>query len=237
MGQSMNGVATCDLGCAEDDLVVRRKPLPSCRDNVTESCQALESGVHNVVAQANRGGGVFPDSILVNFELLQSARQGNIKGVSEALDKGAWTETRRPLVMKPQRPDPANEAQTQSEEKRRSEETIGMTPLMFASQVGSTECVQRLLKAGALTNAVEEDGWTPLHFAAIEGHRDVCILLLRGNADPTLRNGNEHTPLELARANEHGCPEFCAEFEVLVKGGVAEDLPTEPRPPWRGPEL
>ena len=45
------------------------------------------------------------NQLLLNHELLQNARQGNVAGLTAALDKGAWTETRRPLVMKPQKPD------------------------------------------------------------------------------------------------------------------------------------
>ena len=40
-----------------------------------------------------RGGNRISDDVLLNHELLQCARQGDVKGISAALEKGAWTET------------------------------------------------------------------------------------------------------------------------------------------------
>merc|ERR1719291_525028 len=36
-----------------------------------------------------------------NHDLLRCARMGDAQGVADALEKGAWTETRRPLLVKP----------------------------------------------------------------------------------------------------------------------------------------
>lgn len=133
------------------------------------------------------------EAVLRNHELLQHARSGNIRGVTEALERGAWTETRRPLVMRPQK----EERGTGTE----AEVDVGMTALMFAAQVGSLECVRRLLWANAAVNALEEDGWTPLHFAASEGAAEVCRTLLVAKADASLKNHDGNTPLQLAEGD------------------------------------
>ena len=85
--------------------------------------------------------------------------EGNLRGVSEALEKGAWTETRRPLVMKPQKPEPGKKSSGDDPA------NVGMTPIMwglgglcflcsrFSAQRGSADCVGRLLKARADINA------------------------------------------------------------------------------------
>jgi len=98
--------------------------------------------------------------------------------------------------MKPQKPD--NGAKKPDDKTDPAE--IGMTPLMFASQFGSAECVRRLLWAGAEVNANEEDGWTSLHFAAQEGNLEVCTTLLQARADHTMVNAESQTPLDVATA-------------------------------------
>lgn len=42
------------------------------------------------------------------------------------------------------------------------------------------------------------DRETPLHCAAQHGHRAVLALLLRHDADPSVKNGRGETPLDLA---------------------------------------
>lgn len=201
MGQSMDVLAGCDGNCHQQGDGPRPRKGASAaprsgwddEDAGNVGCAAIEDGFNHAVANANRGGARVSDAVLLNHELLQHARQGNVKGVSEALDKGAWTETRRPLVMKPQKPEVGGKFS-----KKGDQADIGMTALMFASQTGSPECVRQLLRANAEINALEEDGWSSLHFAAKEGHLETCNMLLQGRANPALMNCDEKTPLKLA---------------------------------------
>eukprot|EP00439_Symbiodinium_sp_Y106_P012514 s2721_g1.t2 len=196
MGQSLDVLKTCDGTDGRDaksgSTSTARSGSAVWDDDVMVNCAALEEGVKSVVASANRGGARISDEVLLNHELLQYARQGNLRGVSEALDKGAWTETRRPLVMKPQKPDTGKKGSGDDPA------VVGMTPIMFAAQKGSAECVQRLLQARAEVNAVEEDGWSALHFASKEGHLQVCQSLLECKADPGLMNIDEQRPIDVA---------------------------------------
>lgn len=212
MGQGLDVLKTCD----GEGAALRRGGHGACSSEWDEdtgmSCGMLEEGVKNVVASANRGNNRISSEVLLNHELLQYARSGNARGLSEALEKGAWTETRRPLVMKPQKPDRQNGGAGDNDS--RSEEQVGMTALMFSAQCGSSECIRRLLWANAEVNAVEEDGWTALHFAAKEGNLDVCSKLLQARANTQHRNCDDKTALEVAQADD---TDFATKFDNLLK--------------------
>ena len=72
------------------------------------------------------------------------------------------------------------------------------TPLVWASEMGSYECAQLLLEAGADPNKVEFDGWSALHWIAANGHTEMCGLLLRHGANPHAKDGSEVEPIDWA---------------------------------------
>jgi len=239
MGAGLDVLTTCDgQMCQQDDIRAPRQggrmgQAPGWADDALVGCAGvgcagLEEATKNAVASVNRGGTKISEEVLMNHELLQHARQGTIKGLSAALDKGAWTETRRPLVMKPQKPEVVSDGPDDFDRKLGDKEPppkkfadinpaeIGMTALMFSSQAGSVECIRRLLWANAEVNAVEEDGWTALHFAAKEAHFEACKALLQARADTNCLNAEDTTPLQVAKeANEDG-GEFAQRFAVLL---------------------
>ena len=77
------------------------------------------------------------------------------------------------------------------------------TPLIWASEMGSTECVKNLLDAGADPNEFEVDGWSALHWAARNGHLGVATLLLQHGASLSQRDRRRHTPLDWATDRGH----------------------------------
>jgi len=81
--------------------------------------------------------------------------------------------------------------------------TVNDTPLIWASEMGSTECVGNLLDAGADPNEFEVDGWSALHWAARNGHLDIAELLLKHGASLDQQDGRGHTPLDWAIDREH----------------------------------
>lgn len=223
MGQGLDVLKTCDgaygadRGGGNDHMAGDRPGVTSdWNEDATVGCAALEDGVKHAVATANRAGAHISDEVLLNHELLQHARQGNVKGVSAALEKGAWTETRRPLVMKPQKPENTNSKAGSAPDKDEPVD-IGMTPLMFSAQYGSAECIRRLLWAGAEVNAIEEDGWSALHFAAKESHLEVCTTLLASKANAGMMNADEKTPLQVAEAEDD---DFARKFKAALKRGA-----------------
>lgn len=54
-----------------------------------------------------------------------------------------------------------------------------------------------LIKYNACVNATDKWAFTPLHEAAQKGRTQLCALLLAHGADPTLKNQEGQTPLDL----------------------------------------
>ncbi|CAF0799343.1 unnamed protein product, partial [Didymodactylos carnosus] len=76
-----------------------------------------------------------------------------------------------------------------------------LRPLHYASWQGRTEPVFLLLRRGANVNEQSISGDTALHLAAQYGHNDVVQLLLFHQADPTIINRRNLTPIDLACEN------------------------------------
>ena len=79
-----------------------------------------------------------------------------------------------------------------------------MTDLILASQSGDERAVQRLLVAGANTNAPDQYGSIPLHYAIVYGHEAIVQLLLAAGANPNVANHVGRTPLHTAVSNGDG---------------------------------
>jgi hypothetical protein len=96
------------------------------------------------------------------------------------------------------------------------------TPLIWASEMGSTECVEKLLVAGANPNSFEYDGWSALHWAARNGHADVALMLLENGAQLDPLDEDDCTPLDWASDREHWNV-----VEVLESWSNANNLATQ----------
>jgi hypothetical protein len=70
--------------------------------------------------------------------------------------------------------------------------------LVLAARAGQDELVRELLKRGADTERIGEDGFTALGAAAFAGHRSTVRLLLRAGVDITRRGATGQTALHLA---------------------------------------
>jgi hypothetical protein len=100
----------------------------------------------------------------------------------------------------------------------------GWTPLIVTTYHGATECVELLLArdGDALElDAVDKDGDTALHLAAWKNHPTIAQLLLQAGADPTVRNRNGRTPLDVAQSRGH------QQCKALLQAALAE--PQRPR--------
>nr|WP_256988639.1 ankyrin repeat domain-containing protein [Bordetella genomosp. 9] len=65
---------------------------------------------------------------------------------------------------------------------------LGWTPLHYAASKGQMEMAKLLLAHKAIVNAPGPDGTTPLMMAGLSGSREMTDLLLKADADPTMRN-------------------------------------------------
>jgi ankyrin repeat protein len=87
----------------------------------------------------------------------------------------------------------------------------GLTPLMFASQQGHTEIVEKMIAGGAdVKNTNQKNGVTPLMWAAMRGHTGTVEKLISLGADVNKSNEKDGwTPLMYASHQGH--------TETLVK--------------------
>lgn len=122
---------------------------------------------------------------------------------------------------------------------------IGIPALLLALYCRRTDCVHRLLDAGAevdfhlacalnraedagrfldanvaLLSQLTPDGWTGLHLAAFFGATDTARLLLSRGADPSLRSGNQmaNLPIHSAAASRQA-----SIVEMLLAAGSPAD--------------
>lgn len=222
MGAAIDVLSSCDGKTKEDDDLRAHRPrgYGAEPDDAPVGCAAFEAAARHAIASANRGATGISEEVLLNHDLLQHARKGDAKGVGACLERGAWTETRRPLVMKPQKTDPSkSRGKGRPGDRFTQADVVGMTALMFASQAGATECVRRLLYSNARVNAVEEDGWTSLHFAAKEAHLEVCKALLHARAECSMLNAEDKTPLQIAKESDEDAL-FADAFKILLENYV-----------------
>ncbi|XP_048249327.1 poly [ADP-ribose] polymerase tankyrase-1-like isoform X1 [Haliotis rufescens] len=78
----------------------------------------------------------------------------------------------------------------------------GLIPLHNASSYGHVEIAALLIKFNTCVNAQDRWGFTPLHEAAQKGRTQLCSLLLAHGADPTMKNQEGQSPLDLATADD-----------------------------------
>lgn len=71
--------------------------------------------------------------------------------------------------------------------------------IVAAAKYGHTECTELLLGLGGDVNGVDEEGNTPLLAAAGRGHQELISALLRAGADPTVKNSNNESCVDIAR--------------------------------------
>jgi len=86
---------------------------------------------------------------------------------------------------------------------------FGTKPISVAAIRGLVSDLETLISAGANVNERGEHGYSPLHEAVAQGHLEVVKLLIRRGADPSLKNDDLVTPVELSiMLNEHAITAF-----------------------------
>ena len=86
----------------------------------------------------------------------------------------------------------------------------------------AVSCIERLVHEGANINEPTNAGLTPLHFACMESTPSIAITLLRLGADPTLKDDQGHTPLDIVENKKGGYisdnwEEFLELFQAHLK--------------------
>uniref|UniRef100_A0A672PX48 Poly [ADP-ribose] polymerase n=1 Tax=Sinocyclocheilus grahami TaxID=75366 RepID=A0A672PX48_SINGR len=83
-----------------------------------------------------------------------------------------------------------------------SQDKGGLIPLHNAASYGHVDVAALLIKCNACVNATDKWAFTPLHEAAQKGRTQLCVLLLAHRTDPTLRNQEGQSPLNLVTADD-----------------------------------
>lgn len=127
---------------------------------------------------------------MLNHLLLRAAEEGSVDAVVACVERGACLETRRPFAMSPDSDYLPMAAE------------VGLTPLMYAAQAGSTEVCKVLVGARADLEAEDEDGMRPLHFAALSACTETCEMLVLLGASLTASDAEGRTPFDVVPATE-----------------------------------
>ena len=77
----------------------------------------------------------------------------------------------------------------------------GLVPLHNACSYGHYEVTELLVKHGASVNVCDLWKFTPLHEGSAKGKYEIVKLLLKHGADPTKKNRDGHTPMDLVSKN------------------------------------
>ncbi|XP_029953506.1 poly [ADP-ribose] polymerase tankyrase-2-like [Salarias fasciatus] len=90
----------------------------------------------------------------------------------------------------------------------------GLVPLHNACSYGHYEVAELLVLHGAVVNVADLWKFTPLHEAAAKGKYDICKLLLQHGADPSRKNRDGNTPLDLVKDAD-------TDIQDLLRGDAA----------------
>lgn len=102
----------------------------------------------------------------------------------------------------------------------------GLVPLHNACSYGHYEVTELLVKHGANVNVADLWKFTPLHEAAAKGKYEIVKLLLKHGADPTKKNRDASTPLDLVREGDQDVADLLrginsALLDAAKKGNLA----------------
>jgi ankyrin repeat protein len=101
----------------------------------------------------------------------------------------------------------------------------GRHPLFIAAAQGHIGLMQRLIAAGANTNAPETNGDTPLHAAARGGHSSAIILLCKRGAEVDAARRDGATPLAIAAQNgQSAAVRLLLDYGADAEMRAAQDL-------------
>ncbi|XP_018427337.1 PREDICTED: tankyrase-2 isoform X4 [Nanorana parkeri] len=100
----------------------------------------------------------------------------------------------------------------------------GLIPLHNAASYGHVDVAALLIKFNACVNATDKWAFTSLHEAAQKGRTQLCALLLAHGADPTLKNQEGQTSLDLVTADD-------------VRALLTAAMPTASLPAFYKPQL
>uniref|UniRef100_A0A0A1X959 GA-binding protein subunit beta-1 n=1 Tax=Zeugodacus cucurbitae TaxID=28588 RepID=A0A0A1X959_ZEUCU len=140
-------------------------------------------------------------------QLLQYARDGDLKGVKNMLSRGApftsdWLGMSALHFAAMNNQYEVCDALLKGGINKDSKTKVDRTPLHMACFYGNERIVELLLSKKCVVNPRDMLRMTPLHWAVEKGHKSIARLLLKHNADVTLTSKFGKTPIALAVLTE-----------------------------------
>ncbi|XP_069967443.1 ankyrin repeat domain-containing protein 36B isoform X2 [Bactrocera oleae] len=140
-------------------------------------------------------------------QLLQYARDGDLKGVKNMLSRGApftsdWLGMSALHFAAMNNQYDVCDALLKGGINKDSKTKVDRTPLHMACFYGNERIVELLLAKKCIVNPRDMLRMTPLHWAVEKGHKSIARLLLKHNADVTVTSKFGKTPIALAVLTE-----------------------------------
>jgi ankyrin repeat protein len=140
--------------------------------------------------------------------LMWAAAQSNGPMVKVLLDGGANPNARTVINE--------NSAQVSAEPRAQYRSYGGLTPLLYATREGCSDCVSYLIERGAKMDMGDPEGVTPLITAIANFHFDTAKILIEAGANPDKWDWWNRSPLYLA-----------ADVNTIPRGGRADSPSTD----------
>jgi len=169
-------------------------------------------------------GDVQDSQAMINHKLLKAARDGDVAGIRKALGRGAYLETRRPFIMKPE--------STSQDGPASPVRGVGLTPLMYAAHGGYLQACELLIGANACIHAEDEDGLQPIHFGASSGSTETVILLMQNGAQADAADDEglipmDHVPLQYLKSPAQRRQWREAFEQTVCRAALLEECPDD----------
>jgi ankyrin repeat protein len=160
------------------EYTLKYESLPLSKRFDVKGAQNMKSAMRNLKGGVNLNNGVdFVDPETGFTPLMVAAIQGKVLVVRALIDRGA-------------------ELEYQEQDKLR-------TVLIVAANHGRADCVEEILKRGALINAIDKYEMTALMHASKHGHRDCVAVLLSRGAGVNIVDDHGFTAVHLAAKFGH----------------------------------
>lgn len=187
--------------CPDDEHLISDNALQCFENAKTEHSK---SGSH---AGSSHGGSRKGGSVAGSVRDLEEEKGEEVNNADEKsdIDSGGELESEENSVVNSDDFESVvgGERATHIHELKAKQKNEAISNLMDAAFHGEKERVKLLVSRGTSVNATDSNDRTALHVAASEGHSGVVQLLLEVNADPTLKDTKENTPLNDAVRHKH----------------------------------
>lgn len=175
-----------------------------------------------------------PDTDILECQLLEAAKAGDLDTVRRIVLANPHTVNCRDLDGRHSTPlhfaagynrVPVVEFLLENGAEVHAADKGGLVPLHNACSYGHFEVTELLVKHGANVNVADLWKFTPLHEAAAKGKYEIVKLLLKHGADPSKKNRDGATPLDLVREGDQDVADLLrgnsALLDAAKKGNLA----------------